>query len=163
MKKIIIFFFLFSMKGCTNQADIIITQPVDSTSSSEIIVEIKGAVKFPGLYTTQKGVMLYEVLHLAGGLLSDADQEQINLVQTFNSSSSINIPYKNNNNKISILINLNKATIEELMTLNGIGEAKARAIIEYRQITPFSSVEDIKKVSGIGEEVFSKIKDDITV
>lgn len=163
MKKIIIFFFLFSMMGCTDQTDIIITQPADNSSLSEIIVEIKGAVKFPGLYTIQKGAMLYEILNLAGGLLSDADKEQINLVQTFNSNSSINIPYKNNHSNTSILVNINKATIEELMTLNGIGEAKAKAIIEYRQITPFSSIEDIKKVSGIGEEVFSKIKDNITV
>ncbi len=163
MKKIMIFFFLFSVMGCTNSTDIIITQPEEKAPLSEIVIEIKGAVKFPGLYTAQKGVMLYEVLNLAGGLLSEADKEQINLVQTFNSNSSISIPYKNHHSDISLLVNINNATMEELMTLNGIGEAKAKAIVEYRQIMAFSSIEDIKKVRGIGEEVFSKIKDDITV
>lgn len=60
-------------------------------------------------------------------------------------------------------ININEATIDELMTIPGIGESKAQSIIEYRNIKPFENIENIKEVSGIGEVVFEKIKDHITV
>ena len=61
-------------------------------------------------------------------------------------------------------ISLNTATLEELQTLTGIGEAKAKAIIEYRtQNGKFNSIEDIKNVTGIGDALFEKIKDNITI
>ncbi|MBR4830702.1 MAG: helix-hairpin-helix domain-containing protein [Bacilli bacterium] len=59
-------------------------------------------------------------------------------------------------------ININTATKEELMTLPGIGESKADKIIEYRKSNIFNSIDDIKNVSGIGERIFTKIKDNIT-
>lgn len=61
------------------------------------------------------------------------------------------------------IININTASKEELMTLNGIGESKADAIIAYREEKPFESIEDIKNVSGIGDSIFEDIKDHITV
>lgn len=64
---------------------------------------------------------------------------------------------------ISKIININLATIDELMTLSGIGKNKAKAIIEYRQNNAFKMVEDIKNVEGIGESLYEKIKDNITV
>ena len=61
-------------------------------------------------------------------------------------------------------ININTASIEELMKLSGVGEAKAKAIIEYREKNgKFNTIEDIKNVSGIGEAAYQKIKDNITV
>lgn len=60
-------------------------------------------------------------------------------------------------------INLNTATLEELMTLSNVGESKAKNIIAYRESFPFESIEQLKEVSGIGEALFDKIKDDITV
>lgn len=66
------------------------------------------------------------------------------------------------NDKQTGLININTASIEELTTLKGIGESKAKKIIEYREETPFETIEDIKNVSGIGESAFDKIKDNIT-
>ncbi len=65
---------------------------------------------------------------------------------------------------VSGKVSINTATKEELMTLSGIGEAKAQAIIEYRNSNGlFTSIEDIKNVSGIGDAIFEKIKDDITI
>lgn len=61
------------------------------------------------------------------------------------------------------IVNINTATLEELMTLSGIGESKAKAIIEYRKTKKFSKIEDLKEVSGIGDALFEKVKDSITV
>lgn len=68
-----------------------------------------------------------------------------------------------NNSEKNELININKATKDELMTLTGLGESKALNIIEYRNKTPFTKIEDIKNVNGIGDSVFEKIKNYITV
>lgn len=72
-----------------------------------------------------------------------------------------------NNNDSSLSnskININTATLEELMKISGIGEAKAKAILEYRNLNGnFSKIEDILNVSGIGDSVYQKIKDSITV
>ncbi|MBE2987247.1 helix-hairpin-helix domain-containing protein [Campylobacter sp. RM12920] len=61
------------------------------------------------------------------------------------------------------VINLNTATKDELMSLNGIGESKAEAIIEYRKANKFNSIEDIKNISGIGDKTYENLKDDISV
>jgi competence protein ComEA len=77
-----------------------------------------------------------------------------------------NEPSNNNDESVlgTTLININTAGINELMTLSGVGEAKAKAIIEYREKNgSFKSIEDIKNVSGIGEAAYQKIKDYITV
>ncbi len=67
------------------------------------------------------------------------------------------------NKKEEKLININTASKEELMTITGVGESKANNIIEYRSKNKFSKIEDIKNVSGIGDSVFEKIKEYITV
>ena len=67
-------------------------------------------------------------------------------------------------NNASGKVNINQASKEELMTLTGIGESKAKDIISYREKNgPFTSIEDIKKVSGIGETIYAQIKEAITV
>lgn len=69
----------------------------------------------------------------------------------------------NNDEEVNSKININSASKEVLMTLSGIGESKAEAIIEYRENTLFTKIEDIKNITGIGESIFEKIKDYITV
>lgn len=77
-----------------------------------------------------------------------------------NSSESDNVAENTKTDKISI----NKATLEELQTITGIGLTKAKNIIEYRNTNgDFKSIEDIKNVSGIGDSTFEKIKDQITI
>ena len=61
------------------------------------------------------------------------------------------------------LVSINEGTLEELMTLSGVGESKAKAIIEYRTKKKFETIEEIKQVSGIGEALFEKIKENITI
>ena len=80
---------------------------------------------------------------------------------SFNSDAKESISMKESS--ISNLVNINTATLEELLSLTGIGESKAKAIIEYRKENRFQVIEDIMKVSGIGQSVFDKIKEDITV
>jgi len=60
-------------------------------------------------------------------------------------------------------IDINSASVAELATLPGIGEAKAKAIVEYRAADPFKTVEDLKKVKGIGEKTLEALRPDLTV
>jgi competence protein ComEA len=88
---------------------------------------------------------------------------RVNVVQTINNNSSIEIPFTTNNSIKNNTINLNTASIDELMMLKGIGKAKAEKIIAYRNNHPFVSIEEIMNVSGIGEDIFTGIKDNIIV
>src|SRR5690606_18069185 len=132
------------------------------TIFSKVMVDIKGAVKNPGVYELQVEDRVKNAIEQAGGFKDDADSEQINLAERVYDEMVIYIPSVNekdvdsnvvssgdNNGKIRI----NLATIEELTTLPGIGEAKAAAIIAYREENgKFTKVEDLTKISGIGEK-----------
>lgn len=95
-------------------------------------------------------------------------EEKIDYCTTDNNSAcATNVVTFDDNNKEdtdSTIININTATVEDFMKLSGIGEAKAKSIIEYRNsIGSFSKVEDIKNVTGIGDSIFDKIKDYLTL
>ena len=95
-------------------------------------------------------------------------EEKIDYCTTDNNSAcATNVVTFDDNNKEdtdSTIININTATVEDFMKLSGIGEAKAKSIIEYRNsIGSFSKVEDIKNVTGIGDSIFDKIKDYLTI
>lgn len=169
-------------------------------------VDVKGAIKTPGVYEMDNSATILDAIEAAGGITSKGTTSNINLSRkltdemviyiftkdelkkaesnkeivceipkcecetiTVNecidknkptSSSSNNENNKPNNNKISI----NTSSIEELSTLEGIGESKAQAIISYRTINgPFKTIEDLKLVNGIGEAIFEKIKENITI
>lgn len=141
------------------------------TNVDKIFVDIKGAVKNPGLYECNKEDRINDVIEKAGGLLGDSDTKTVNLSQKVKDQMMIFIPKKGENvenrtlaNENSKVININNATKEELMKINGIGETKAKAIIKYREEKgSFSKKEDITKVRGIGKATFEKIKDEIDI
>ena len=136
-------------------------------------VDIKGCIKNPGVYKLIKGSRVKDVIELAGGLTSDSDTSNINLAKIIEDEMVININSVNDNSgnnygmnstNLSDLININTASLEQLMTLSGIGESKAKSIISYREENGnFNEIEDITKVSGIGQALYEKIKDYITV
>ncbi len=173
-----------------SKADITIEDSSTPGGSTEICVDIGGAVVSPGVYTVDSGTRLFEVIDLAGGLLSNADTDSINRAEYVEDGEKIYIPSRAAVNADGTeqasteetprtdtaqgetgaaagssggLVNINSASKEELMTLKGIGEAKADSIIEYRSKTRFRSKEDIKDVDGIGDSIYNNIKDYIIV
>lgn len=137
-----------------------------SSSSSSIIdekieVEITGQINKPGTYKVEIGDDIFTLIEKAGGLTELADNESINLYYCLTSlDTKIYIPKDNGGNKISI----NSADLETLQILPGIGEATATKIIDYRNKNgDFLLIDHIKNVSGIGDSVFNKIKDFITI
>lgn len=150
-------------------------EPSDkNNTSSEIFIHIDGEVNNPGLYKMFNGDRIDDAIRAAGGLTVDADKSKINLAIKLTDEMKIHIYKKgeshaesinslNNSNSNNKLVNINTASKEELCKLPGIGENKAKLIIEYREKHKFTKIEDITKVSGIGKKTFEKIKNDITV
>lgn len=120
-------------------------------------VEIKGEVNQPGIYEVAWDADIEKIIEQAGGANKDADLSSIALAQIVANESVIVIPKKTQKKKISI----NSADLEELDTLPGIGPAIAQRIIEYRQKTPFTTLDELKEVKGIGDKIFDQIKDEI--
>jgi competence protein ComEA len=147
-----------------------------------IIVDVKGQVKMPGVYSSNQGERVIDVIQRAGGLTENADESKVNFAEHVQDAMVIYIPAKGEEG-ITVAagttgtpshtvggstnqakINLNKADINELQKLPGIGPSKATAIIEYRETNgSFKSVEDMKNISGIGDKTFEKLKDLIIV
>lgn len=127
----------------------------------EIVVEIKGEVMNPSIYTMPENTRISDLISVAGGFTSSADTESVNLASKLEDGMIIVInKFDSNDNKI----NINKASVEELMTLPGIGNSKAEAIIEYRNANGFyKNIEELMNVSGISKSVFDKIKEFITI
>lgn len=193
----------------------------EKSSKEKIFVDIKGAIKKPGVYEMDDDKKVIDVVYQAGGLSDEADTTYVNLAKrltdemiiiiytkdqiknakksellstessgscvcpkisndacinttkkdtsnttsgTKNSSSKSSTSNKSTTNKNNEPVNINTATKEELQSISGIGEGKAQAIIDYREeFGNFNSIEDILNVSGIGESIYEKIKDSITV
>lgn len=142
------------------------------TSDAEICVYICGAVHEPGVYELPEGSRVHEALDMAGGMTEEAAAYALNLARIAVDGEQIYVPDAEEIQGQSILsgsgyekkVNINTASMEELMTLTGIGEAKAESIIRYREENGgFQSIEDLMEIGGIKEGVFEKIKDDITI
>jgi competence protein ComEA len=164
-----------------------------------VYVDIKGAVKKPGVYKINSDKKIIDVITMAGGLMENANTDNINLSRKVTDEMVIiiytNEEVKNSNivdtvikvvdkecvcpniqndgcinteindsiTNVNKTININTATLEELMSINGLGEAKAKAIIKYREENGyFKIIDDLLNVSGIGEALFEKFKEYIT-
>ena len=133
-----------------------------------VVIHIDGAVVCPGVYTLSGDpVRLNDAVEAAGGLADDADTTSVNLAQPLADGTKAHIPAigeasasaSPGTGEGSGLVNLNTADAESLMELPGVGEQTARAIIESREdLGPFTSVDDLMRVSGIGEKKLEKIR-----
>ena len=147
-----------------------------------IIIHITGAVKMPGIVKLEEGARIEDAINKAGGLTEDADISKVNLAYVLEDGVKIKIPSNSDigdlgeniiingsgdniledfeNSSDNNILNINKATEQELEDLPGIGPSLASKIIEYRNKNgKFSSVEDIKNVNGIGESKYENIKE----
>lgn len=141
----------------------------------QVYVYVCGAVAAPGVYILPEGSRVYQAVEAAGGFLPEAAQEIVNQAQPVFDGQQLFIPFleaageETESRYIAVLpddgrIDLNSASEEELCTLPGIGEAKAQAILSYREEHgSFSSVEELMQVEGIKEGIYNKIQDKITV
>lgn len=147
---------------------------------TKILVDVKGAVKAPGVYSLLLDDRVIDAITIAGGYTAEADSTHINHAQKLVDEMVIYVPKIGEDisgeqvttvsssaasgQASSGKLNLNAATEAELTTLPGIGPAKAQAILEYReQNGRFKSVDDLKNVSGIGEKTFEKLKEFIEI
>ncbi len=136
----------------------------------KIVVYVVGEVNEPGIFEVEDGTRVHEVLEMAGGVTEDADVTRLNLAKVLVDEEKINVPKRivfeeeTKEGKQSSLVNINTANVDTLSTLSGIGKSTAQKIIQYRNENGyFDTIEDIMNVSGIGENKFNAIKDNITV
>ena len=158
----------------------------ENIEKNKIIIYITGAIKNEGIYEIEENSRIADSIEIAGGLREDANIEDINLAYVLEDGMKIHIPSINENineiqdntneyitkengdtkisNNSNEKININTATQTELETLPGIGPSTALKIVDYRKENgKFNTIEDIKKVNGIGENKFAKIKDLIKI
>ena len=165
----------------TDTTDLIAETEKENNDAVKMYVDIKGAVKLPGMYEVTSDMRVLNVIDMAGGLKETADDSQVNFSQRIEDQMVIYIPIEGeelsetviagtNSNTANISkdedgkINLNQATKEELMTLSGVGEKKAEKIIEYREENgSFKTIEDLKNVNGFGEKSFESLEKYISI
>ena len=147
---------------------------VSTTQETVIFVDIKGAVKNPGVYQMKVGDRVKDALDAAGGLTAEADSQKVNLAKRLEDQMVIVVPKvgeeaeeipagaTSKEEAKEGKVNINTATVEELKTLKGVGDKKAGAIIEYRKKNgSFKTKEDLMKVRGIGKKLFDSFQERI--
>ena len=142
-----------------------------------ITVDVKGAVKSPGIYDLPVGSRVHDAVQKAGGLTEEADSKSLNLAQKISDEALVYVPTKGEeaasqqatsgttpSSSKEKKVNLNKASLEELKQVKGLGGKRAQDIIDHREANgKFKSVDELKKVSGIGAKTIEKLKDYVTV
>lgn len=151
-------------------------------AASEVYVDVDGAVVTPGVYRLREGARVAQAIDAAGGLTPEADVAGLNRASKVVDGQKIYVPHVGEQQTVDVvagsgpgeasagasvasdLVNINTANASELQTLSGIGPSMAQSIIDERtQNGPFTSIDDLMRVSGIGEKKFAKIKDCICV
>ena len=165
----------FEEENNINSENDLVNATLDKNSNNTIVVEIKGEVMNPDVYTLNEGSIIKDLIEMAGGLTKEADISNINrakeiknheliIIRNINDinlevgAENIEVNEDSDDGKISI----NDADLNKLKEIPGIGEVKANSIILYREKNNgFKSIEELKNVDGIGEKTFEKIKDSI--
>lgn len=149
----------------------------ESPEQDLITVDVKGAVKSPGIYDLPVGSRVHDAVQKAGGLTEQADSKSLNLAQKVSDEALVYVPTKGEetasqqaasgttpSSSKEKKVNLNKASLEELKQVKGLGGKRAQDIIDHREANgKFKSVDELKKVSGIGAKTIEKLKDYVTV
>ena len=149
----------------------------ESPEQDLITVDVKGAVKSPGIYDLPVGSRVHDAVQKAGGLTEEADSKSLNLAQKVSDEALVYVPTKGEeavsqqtaswttaSTSKDKKVNLNKASLEELKQVKGLGGKRAQDIIDHREANgKFKSVDELKKVSGIGAKTIEKLKDYVTV
>ena len=154
-----------------------VSEEISSEVPAKIKIYIAGEVVSPGVYELDENSRIEDAINIAGGLTKDAFLRDVNLACILEDAMKIYIPNKNDNENIEIIsgnttnttstsngININKADASELESIPGIGPSTAQKIITYRNENgKFSSIDDIKNISGIGDKKFESIKEYLSV
>ena len=153
----------------------------ETSAQSSLYVHVTGCVVNPGLYELPSGSRVSDAISAAGGFNEEANDSSINLARELTDGEQVVVgsltdtqagvpttsgdsPSGSSTGVVSEKVNINIASADELMTLDGVGEATAEKIIAYREEQgPFASIEEIKEVSGIGDKKYESMKDSITV
>lgn len=149
----------------------------DAKNAVKIMVHVAGNVNKPGVYELPYGSRVKDALDAAGGATSDGNADSLNLVEVIIDGQKLVVPPKTNPLTTENLtqgsgmatsygggmVNINTADEKSLEELPGIGPALAKRIIEYRMQKPFSSVDELKNVSGIGDKKFEQMKDKVAL
>lgn len=175
--------FIFSITGCKDNSEELLRfktsedeleqeDTIEEKSEKKdelLIVHVSGSVKRAGVYQLEKDKRIIDAIEKAGGMLEEADSDELNLAEKIKDGMKIYVPKKgekpttSTNLKSQSYIDLNLAEKEELMTLPGVGEKTADKIIAYREAQPFEKVEDLLKVSGFGKKKMEALKGLIAV
>lgn len=163
-------------KDSLTEKDVKKEEKEESLEQDLITVDVKGAVKAPGIYDLPVGSRVNDAVQKAGGLTEQADSKSLNLAQKVSDETLVYVPTKGeeasqqsgsgatSSTSKEKKVNLNKASLEELKQVKGLGGKRAQDIIDHREANgKFKSVDELKKVSGIGAKTIEKLKDYVTV
>ena len=164
-------------KDSSSEKEIKKEEKDESAEQDLITVDVKGAVKTPGIYDLPVGSRVHDAVQKAGGLTEEADSKSLNLAQKISDEALVYVPTKGEevasqqtgsgttaSTSKDKKVNLNKASLEELKQVKGLGGKRAQDIIDHREANgKFKSVDELKKVSGIGAKTIEKLKDYVTV
>lgn len=142
----------------------------DDTMVEVVKVDIKGEVQEPGVYTLSSNKRVDDAIKEAGGMKDSADLSSVNLAQKLQDEMVIHVTaiqvggMRETSSTSETVISINTASLSDIESLNGIGPSKAAAIIAYRvENGPFTSVDELVEVPGIGEKTLENIKETIRI
>jgi len=159
-------------RDVSKESSTYVTEDQNKTSDNQWWVDVKGAVKRPGIYAVHQNQRITDAIKLAGGVTKDADLQQCNQAIKLQDEMIVHIPVKgeqkdseaiSSNEEANQKINLNKASEQELTTLPGVGLKRAQDIIVFREQNAFKQIDDLGKVPGIGPKMLAKLNNLVTI